>query len=65
MFGKGQQFYGVLPLRRLRLGHFCRCEHIFNENAVADRWVADHDVRHRSDELAVLNDRAAAQECGQ
>ena len=40
---------------------FCELgEHIFNEDAIADCGVIDHDVGDGSDELAVLNDGRAA-----
>ena len=38
-------------------------EHIFDENAVAAGGVAHKDVGHRADELAVLNNGAAAHFC--
>ena len=40
-------------------------EHILNKDAVAAGGVRDHHVGNRSDELAVLDDRRAAQVCGQ
>ena len=57
----------ILPfyLICLRLGHACGGEHVFNKNTVAAGWVADHDVGDGADELAVLDDRRAAHECGQ
>ena len=36
-----------------------RFEHIFDEYAVSFSRVVDQDVRYRSDDLAVLNDRTA------
>ena len=42
-----------------------RVEHILNENAVARGGVADEDVGDGADELSVLDDGAAAHECGQ
>ena len=61
------KFGMILPfyLICLRLGHACGGEHVFNKNPVTARRVADHDVRDRADELAVLNDGTARQECGQ
>ena len=52
-------------LRRLLHRHLCRIKHILNENAVAGSRVVYHNVSHRADELAVLNDRRARHECGQ
>ena len=46
-------------LRRLLHRHLRRVEHIFNENAVSRGGIVDEDVRHRSDQLAVLDDGAA------
>ena len=43
----------------------CRSQHILNENSVTRGGVVDEHVRHSSDELAVLDDGAARQECGQ
>ena len=61
----GTTFLLNLWLRRpLRL-HLRRGEHVFNENSVPRCRVVDEDVRYSSDKLAVLNDRAAAHECGQ
>ena len=40
-------------------------QHIFNENAVARGRVVDKHVGHRADELAVLDEGAAAHECVQ
>ena len=34
-------------------------EHIFNENAVSRAGIVNKNVRHRANELAVLNDGAA------
>ena len=39
-------------------------QHILGEDAVARRGIVDQHVRHRAHELAILNDRAARQECG-
>ena len=44
---------------------FCCREHILNENAVSGGRVIYENVRYRADELAVLDDRASARECGQ
>ena len=65
MLGKGQHFYLILPLRRLRHRHLRGVQHIFNENAVSRGGIVDEHVRYRADELAVLNDRRARHECGQ
>ncbi len=43
----------------------CGIQHIFNENAVSRGGIVDQHVSDRPDELAVLNDRASAHECGQ
>ena len=43
----------------------CSVQHIFNKDAVARGGIVDKDVGDRPDELAVLDDRAARQECGQ
>ena len=42
-----------------------RAQHIFNENSVSAGRIAHQHVRDSADKLAVLNDGAAAQECGQ
>ena len=52
-------------LRRLRHGHSRDGEHIFDEDSVARGRVVDQDVGDCSNELAVLNDLAAAHGCGQ
>ena len=63
------------PIHELQLNS-CRCRqfiasllarinHILNKNAVALGGVCHHHVRYRSDKLAVLDNRAARQECGQ
>ena len=53
-------------LRRLGLNlAVCRREHILDEYSVAGCGVVDHNVRDGADELAVLDDRRAAHECGQ
>ena len=39
--------------------------HILNKDPISRGGVIDENMRHRSDNLAVLNDRAAAHECGQ
>ena len=39
-----------------------RIQHIFNENPIPSRRIIHKNVRHRADELAVLDDRAAAHE---
>lgn len=42
--------------------HFLSClfQHVFDKNSIPLRRVADKHVRHRSDQLPVLNDRTAA-----
>ena len=52
-------------LRRPCYRHLRRVQHILNENAVACCRVVDHNVRDRSDELAVLDYGRAAHECVQ
>ena len=42
-----------------------RIQHILNENAVSFCGIADHDMSDGTDKLAVLDDGAAAHECGQ
>ena len=54
-----------LILRRLLHRHLCRVQHIFDKDAVAAGGVVDHNVSHRADKLAVLNDGRARHECGQ
>ena len=58
---------GILPLclTCLRHGHLCRVEHIFDEDSVARGGVIYEDMCYRADDLAVLNDLAAAHGCGQ
>ena len=52
-------------LRRLGLYLAVCCrEHILDEYSVAGCGIVDHNVRDSSDELAVLDDRRAAHECG-
>ena len=57
----------ILPfaLRRLLHRHFCRIQHIFNENPITRCGIVDENMRHRSHELAVLDDGRARHECGQ
>ena len=55
----------ILSLRCLRHGHLRGVEHIFNENSVPRGGIVDQHVGDRPDELAVLNDGRAAQECVQ
>ena len=57
----------ILPfvLRRLLHRHLCRIDHIFNENAIPSSGIVYEDMGDRSNELAVLDDGRAAQECGQ
>jgi len=40
-------------------------EHILQNDPVSRGGIVDEDMRHGSDDLAVLNDRRAAHECGQ
>jgi len=40
-------------------------QHIFNKYTVSRFRIVDKHVGHRSHELAVLDDRATTQECGQ
>ena len=40
-------------------------EHIFEEDSISRCRIVDQHVRHRADQLAVLNNRRAAHECGQ
>ena len=57
----------ILPFvlcRRLQRACHIR-QHIFNKDPVPDSRIIYHNVRHRADELAVLNDGAARHECGQ
>ena len=54
----------ILPfVLRCQIAHLI--QHILNENTVAHGRIVYEDVRHRADELTVLNDGAAAHECGQ
>ena len=41
----------------------CRVQHIFDEDAISDGGVVHKDMGHRTDELAVLNDRRAGHLC--
>ena len=65
MFGKGQHFYSILPLRCPRQRHLHRIEHIFNENAVPRGGIVDEDVRHSPHQFAVLDDGGVGHECDQ
>ena len=58
-------FHFDFALRRPRLWHLRRIQHILNENAVPNRGIVDHHVGDRSDQLAVLDDGRAAHECVQ
>ena len=40
-------------------------QHILGKDPVAGGGIIDQNVGHGTDELAVLNDRRARQECGQ
>ena len=42
---------------------FLICKHILDKYAVATGGVGDEDVDHSTDELAILQNRAAAHEC--
>ena len=55
----------ILRLRRSLLWHLRRVQHILNENSVPRCRIVYHNVRDRADELAVLDNGAAAHECGQ
>ena len=52
-----------LPLLPCQIFHLT--EHILNKYPIPRGGIIDQHVRHRTDNLAVLNDRAARQECGQ
>ena len=60
---------GTVPLfvqlRRLCHGDICGIQHIFNKYSVPRSGIVYEDVRHGTDQLAVLNYRAADQVCGQ
>jgi hypothetical protein len=58
-------FHFDFALRRPRHGHLRRVQHIFNENAVTGCRIVYKNVGDRTDELAVLNNRATAHECVQ
>ena len=47
------------------LWHLRGVEHIFNENAVPRGGIVDENMGHRSHELAVLDNGATVQVCGQ
>jgi len=53
----------LLPFLRDQIAHLI--EHIFDEDAISHGGVADEDVGDGADELSVLDDGAAAHECGQ
>ena len=53
----------LLPFLRYQIAHLI--EHIFDEDAISRGGVADEDVGDGADELSVLDDGAAAHECGQ
>ena len=62
------QYLQVLPdllLRRVFERHLCRMQHILNEDAIPRGGIVDKHGGHSTPELAVLNDRAAAQGRGQ
>ena len=51
--------------RQFIASYLARIQHIFNENSVSHAGIVYHNVCDRADELSVLNDGAAAHECGQ
>ena len=60
MFCKGQLFLifsCFVTLRRPRHRHLRGGEHVFDKDAVTRGGVIDEHVGHRSDQLAVLDDR--------
>ena len=54
-----------MDLRRLCHRHLRGIQHILNENSVSRGGIIDEDVGNRADELAVPDEGAAAQVCGQ
>ena len=52
--------FACLPCRH---GHID--EHIFEKDSISRCRIVDQHVRHRADDLIVLNDGGAAHECGQ
>ena len=58
---KAKKNRGFLPLLNSRR----RFQHIFNEDPRPSRRVVHHPMSDRAYNLAVLNDRRAAHECGQ
>jgi len=58
----------ILPsvlLRRPRLWHLRRIQHILNKYAVSRCGIVYENVRHSPHELVVLNDGRSAHECVQ
>ena len=58
----------ILPsvlLRRPRLRHMRRIQHILNKYAVSRCGIVDENVGDSADEFAVLDDGRSAHECGQ
>ena len=55
------RFFRNRGLRCLCHRHLCGIQHIFDENAVPRGGIIDENVRHRTHDLAVLNDWATAQ----
>ena len=55
----------ILGLRCLRHRDICCVQHVFDKYAIPSGGIIYEHVRHRADELAVLNDGRAAHECGQ
>ena len=54
----------ILPfVLRCQISHLI--QHIFNKYSVSRGGIVDHNVRYRTDELAVLDDGATAHECVQ
>ena len=59
------QFTTNCPFYSLCYGATGSRKHIFNEYSVTNSWIVYHNVGHRTDQLAVLNDRGAGHECVQ
>ena len=57
--------FNLCRLRQFIASAHTRTQHIFNKNPVPLGRIIDHYVRHRADELAVLDDGRSAHECGQ
>ena len=54
-----------ISLRRLHHRRLRGVQHILNKNAVSRGGIVDEDVGDSTHDLAVLNERRAAHECGQ